>query len=81
MRMSLEYINRLLATLPANATFDIRFQLADRTITNRLMARDMPGPERRCTNLDSGSEWFLPLNENLDVTEVWIHSLAIEVIQ
>lgn len=27
-----------------------------------LMARDMPRPGRRCTHLDSGSEWFVTVD-------------------
>ena len=54
MKMSLSYINSLLATLPANVEVTLR----SRSFQYRLLTRDMPGLDRRLTSLDYGSEWF-----------------------
>lgn len=76
-KMGLSYINAILATLPSYTEVVANLSNAR---PQRLMARDLPGSDRRFTNLNSGMEWFLPLSENLGVLSVEIPAITVEVI-
>lgn len=82
--MSLDFINKFLAALPMNVVVEVSFaaEVFEKSLEGsfRLMSRDLPGPERRLTNLDSGREWFLPLSENVGITKISIPAFEIEVI-
>lgn len=58
----------LLHTLPSYAEVDITY--CGREM--RLMTRDIPRTGRRCTNLTTGTEWFLPEVCPEDVTTIRI---------
>lgn len=67
---NLNQLNKILAELPSYA--EVTVEMTGIKEPQRLMARDLPGPERRFTNLTSGSEWFLPFTENIGVEAVHI---------
>lgn len=77
----IDQLNKVLAELPAYVEVDLTLDnrgFAD-TEVHRLMARDWPGPERRFTNLTTGSEWFLPLSADLGITGISIPAQEWEV--
>ena len=78
--MSLDYINKLLAALPSYMEITIRFRMGDEEREHRLMTRDMPGDDRRLTNLTSGTEWFLPLSNSLEIISVVIPPMTVVLV-
>lgn len=59
--VSLAYLNRLLAALPPGAEIELR---CTGFPPERFLTRDMPGEDRRLTNLDFGGMWSLPLPDD-----------------
>jgi hypothetical protein len=58
MQIDLDTLVAVLEALPSYAEITLTFiELADRRSFD-LMARDIPGPGRRFTNLTHGTEWF-----------------------
>lgn len=47
-----------LEALPGYAEIDILFITGSETRSFHIMARDIPGPDRRFTNLTHGTEWL-----------------------
>jgi hypothetical protein len=74
--MSLEFVNRLLAQLPAYSEAEVTWVGG----TFRLMARGLPGPDRQLTNLTHGTEMFLPLLANVGITRIELRPIFIELI-
>lgn len=68
---SLAQLWPLLHQLPPYAEFTIVYAGREQ----RLMARDLPRLGRRCTNLTTGTEWFLPETCPDDVTLIGIDAM------
>lgn len=80
VRLFIDQLNKVLAELPAYVEIELTLDnrgFAD-TEVHRLMARDLPGPERRFTHL-IGSEWFLPLSADLGITGISLPAQEWEV--
>src|SRR5437764_9967316 len=75
-RMSLSYINALLAALPDSAEFSILWKGGHR---HEYIARDIPRWNRRLTNATTGTEVFLPfLDPKFQLVSIDIEAFKIE---
>jgi hypothetical protein len=78
MQMSMEYVNMLLSALPDQAHFTI---VPKRGNPSKYIARDMPGRDRRLTNISTGREEFLPLMDiHWELDHILILPMKVEII-
>lgn len=68
---NLHQLWKLMHELPSYVEVDVTY--AGREM--RVMTRDIPRTGRRCTNLTTGTEWFLPEVLPPDVTRLYIEAM------
>jgi hypothetical protein len=65
-----DQLNEILYTLPNYTEFELEVLGVPHRL--RFLARDIPRPGRRLTCLDTGTEWFTPLSDNIEVIAVHV---------